>query len=145
MARPKGFLYSDIDRVLKGITTGEIQVVEGDMPYYTPYHIARLLRAVDGLESTEGPSAGAVAAVFKKMEDSGYATFRRLPYAFLEFTDHARNLGVEKVVGEYKEPVKVNVRKHERRERKKAEKARELFHEKNRVPNPADPELLDFL
>ena len=100
--RPRGWLEHDVKQITDKFVTGEI-VLEGkpakdgeeaksETLYLTPHRVARLVKDLDGLE--EAPSTGAVAAVFARWEKLGFALFRLKPYAFLDYTDEAKDKGL---------------------------------------------------
>jgi hypothetical protein len=108
--RPKGWLNDDVKRVCDAVLTGEIEM-EGNKPL-TPYRCAELIKKMDSLDTA--PSIGAVAAVFKRWEQYGYATFQKKPYAFVDYTDKARAIGLQGIKAE---------RAAERKNARAAEKA----------------------
>jgi hypothetical protein len=91
--RNRGYLTMDINDLLKGVMTGEVQITEGTK--LTPSVVAQLLVEIEGLEAEDKPSTGAVTAIFKNMEKVGYATFTKPPYAFEDFTEEGKVMGYE--------------------------------------------------
>lgn len=87
---PRGYLSLDTDLVCQQFSKGEITLEEGK--YMTPYTVGTIL-----VDETDGarkrPSSGAIAGVFSRWEDAGYAEFRREPFAFLDFTAKGKEAG----------------------------------------------------
>lgn len=92
--RPRGWLANDVKRVCDKLITGEIQLPEGQSA--TPHRVAILVKDMEGLD--KAPSTGAVAAVFKRWEDYGFATFKSGPYSFDDYTDQGRTLGLQGLI-----------------------------------------------
>lgn len=92
--RPRGWLAQDVKLVCDKIITGEITLAEGQEA--TPHRVARLVKEMDGLD--KAPSTGAVAAVFKRWEEYGFASFKQGPYAFADYTDEGRNVGLQGMI-----------------------------------------------
>jgi hypothetical protein len=78
--------------------SGEFTIEEGK--FLTPFIVGRLLKEIDVLETA--PSSGAIAAIFNKWKASGYAEFRRNPFAFVDFSEEGRSLGLEGFVAKKK-------------------------------------------
>lgn len=98
--RPRGWLAMDINRVIIMWTTGEAQLKQYAL--MTPYNAAKLLREIDGLDKSDTPSSGAVADVFKKWEEMGYALCAQNPYCFIDYTDLGREIGMAECELRYK-------------------------------------------
>lgn len=92
--RPRGWLAADIKSVCDLYITGELKIKD-DKPL-TPYRCALAVKEVDGLD--EAPSVGAVSAVFKRWDNMGFATFRTDPFAFVEYTEEGKQLGLQRMM-----------------------------------------------
>lgn len=88
--RPRGWLESDVKRLLERVRSGEIATPDGGL---TPHRVAALLAEVEGLDSK--PSTGAVAAIFDRWEKIGAAVFASGPRRFEDFTDAAKAAGID--------------------------------------------------
>jgi hypothetical protein len=109
--RPRGWLAQDVKQVLDKCITGELSLEEGKA--LTPHRVARLVQVMDGLD--KAPSTGAVAAVFKRWEEYGFATFSEKPYAFIDYTDQGRSVGLKGLI-----QARTDVRRAEREAAKAA-------------------------
>lgn len=89
--RPRGWLMEDVKHVCDLWVTGELQIKDG-LPL-TPHRAAVAVKEVDGLETA--PSAGAVAAVFKRWDRLKFATFQKSPFAFTGYTEEGQLLGLK--------------------------------------------------
>lgn len=84
---PRGYLELDVDHICREYIAGKHTLKEGK--FLTPHMVGTLLIAeTDG--ERKRPSSGAIAAVFERWLDLGYAEFRREPFAFIRYT----NLGL---------------------------------------------------
>jgi hypothetical protein len=92
--RPRGWLASDVKQVCDKFITGEIVLPEGKM--LTPHRVASLVKELDNLE--KAPSAGAVSAVFNRWEEYGFVRMNAKPYAFADYTDEGRNVGLNGLI-----------------------------------------------
>lgn len=109
--RPRGWLEHDVKQVCDKFVTGEIKL-EGDPPL-TPHRVSRLVKEFDGLD--EAPSSGAVAAVFDRWEDIGFAIFSKNPRAFTDYTEEGQTRGLAALKAQRTEAKKLE------REKKNAE------------------------
>lgn len=100
--RPRGWLETDIERLLGAIETGEVPITEGQK--LTPHFIAKKLTEVESL--AKEPSTGAVSAVFDRWVKIGAANMAEKPYAFLSFTPAARTEGIAALKAQVKEAKK---------------------------------------
>lgn len=110
--RPRGWLANDVKVICDKFITGEIALEDGQA--LTPHRVARLVKEHDGLD--EAPSTGAVAAVFKRWGDFGFATFSDKPFAFLDYTEEGRSVGLQGMI-----QARSDARKNERAAAKAAE------------------------
>lgn len=99
----------DVKHVCDLWVTGELQIK--DNAPLTPHRAAVAVKEIDGLE--EAPSAGAVAAVFKRWNNLGFATFQSAPFAFTGYTEEGQLLGLKGIQAK---------RKHERLDAKESTK-----------------------
>lgn len=90
--RPRGYLQNDVNNVCREYVAGEFTLAEG--VFLTPYVVGTIIIENNNNE-IKRPSPGAIAAIFKRWQDWGYATFRIEPFAFVDFTDKARALGLQ--------------------------------------------------
>lgn len=97
--RPRGWLNSDINGLMKSVVSGEVQV-DPDAPL-TPSAIANLLVEVEGLDKEDRPSPGAVSAVLARWERVGYAVIEKSPTRFVDFTEAAKEFGYNELEKEF--------------------------------------------
>lgn len=90
--RARGMLEADIKRVCDAYITGQYKVPD-DKPL-TPYRAAQALKDIDGLDPDTVPSSGAVDAVFDRWAEIGFAEFTHKPFAFADYTEDARTVGL---------------------------------------------------
>lgn len=88
--RPRGWLESDVKRITDAYITGELKTETGDL--LTPYRVSQFIKKLESLE--KGPSTGAIAAVFERWKDIGFAEISDKPLAFVDYTDVGRELGL---------------------------------------------------
>ncbi len=88
--RPRGWLATDVKDVCDKFITGEIILPEGKT--LTPHRVAVLVKEQGGLEKP--PSAGAVTAVFKRWQEYKFVVMNEKPFAFSDYTDEGRNVGL---------------------------------------------------
>lgn len=94
---PRGYLELDVDLICQEYERGEHKLPEGK--FLTPHMVGTLLIA-DANGERKRPSSGAIAAVFKRWQDAGYAEFRQNPYAFTGRTMTGKLMGTWKVYRE---------------------------------------------
>lgn len=90
----RGWLQKAIRTLTDNYIRGTVTVPD-DKPL-TPHRAAALL--VDQGLAEEPPSTGAVSAVFKRWQEYGFATFTDKPFAFVGYTDEARDLGFDGIM-----------------------------------------------
>lgn len=83
-----GWLAEAVDRVCAAVMAGDLKPVRS----LTPSTIAKLVQNHCQLDAP--PSAGAVAAVFARWEEYGYARFARDPFRFVGLTPEGEQLGL---------------------------------------------------
>ena len=88
--RPRGWLELDVKSITDRFVTGEITLPEGQ--HMTPHRVAQLVKDLESLD--EPPSSGAVAAVFKRWDELGFAQIGTKPVAFIDYTDEGRSVGL---------------------------------------------------
>lgn len=91
--RPRGWLADDVKAVCDLYVTGELQIAENKT--LTPHRAASAVMKIDGL--SKAPSTGAVQAVFKRWEKIGFAIFARDPFAFIDYSEEGKLLGLRGV------------------------------------------------
>ena len=91
--RPRGWLAADVKNVCDLYITGGLKIKD-DKPL-TPHRCALAVKELDGLDKP--PSTGAVSAVFKRWKELGFATFSDEPYAFVDYTEEGRTLGLKRM------------------------------------------------
>lgn len=89
--KERGFLSGDVYIVCKEFVAGEFTLEEGK--FLTPWVVATIIMEQDGLDKR--PASGAIAAAFHRWEEWGFATFRVEPFAFVDFTEEGRELGLQ--------------------------------------------------
>lgn len=88
--RPRGWLETDVKQVCDKFITGEVALEEGQ--HLTPHRVSRLVKELEGLD--EAPSTGAVAAVFDRWKEIGFAVISDKPVAFVDYTEDGKSLGL---------------------------------------------------
>lgn len=96
--RPRGYLALDVNNVLREFIASGSTLPEGE--FLTPWKVARMIKEDHQID--KAPSSGAVDAVFKRWDKIGYASFRQVPFAFLDFTSRGQELGFEGFMREVK-------------------------------------------
>jgi hypothetical protein len=92
-------LQGDIKRVTDAYVMGDPELMARlDGKALTPSRIATEVQRLRGSEKP--PSTGAVAAAFKRWEEYGFATFQPKPYAFADYTDQGRSIGLKGILAE---------------------------------------------
>lgn len=89
--RPRGWLEEAVKRLTDAYVTGDFKM-ENEKHKLTPHRVARIVRDREGLDFI--PSTGAVSAVFLRWQDMEFATFEQDPFAFVDYTDLAREKGL---------------------------------------------------
>jgi len=89
--RPRGWLESDIEKLIKAIQSGEVTIDPVGAPL-TPHLLSKTLTNVEGL--AKAPSTGAVSAVLDRWVNVGAAETSSRPYAFVDFTPQAKEHGI---------------------------------------------------
>lgn len=92
-AKPRGHLAADVLAICKAYTAGKVKI-EGDKPL-TPHRVAKLVAERTG---GEAPSTGAVAAVFDRWAEYGFALFLDKPKAFKKFSAKGEKEGLEGII-----------------------------------------------
>jgi hypothetical protein len=94
-------LQGDMKRVTDQFVQGNAELLARlDGKPLTPSRVAAEVQLLRGSE--KAPSTGAVAAAFKRWEDYGFATFGSKPYAFADYTDRGRSIGLKGILNERK-------------------------------------------
>lgn len=87
--RQRGGLELEVKSVTDSFATGNFKLPEGQL--LTPHRIATAIASTQGVEK---PSVGAVAGVVRRWSEVGYATVNDKPFAFLDYTEDARTIGL---------------------------------------------------
>ncbi len=88
--RGRGLLEADVKQITDAYVTGEFEVPSGKP--LTAYRIATAIKERDSLD--ELPTVGGVVYVLERWERIGFATFTRAPFAFEDYTEDGRTLGL---------------------------------------------------
>ena len=88
--RPRGWLETDVKRILDEVVEGKRDVPEDQE--LTPHYLAKLVQAHEKAEAP--PSTGAVSAVLLRWHDIGFAKLQRKPLRFNGYTKAAETKGL---------------------------------------------------
>lgn len=91
--KPRGHLAADVLTICKAYSNGKLKV-EGDKPL-TPHRVAKLVAERTG---GDAPSTGAVAAVFDRWAEYGFALFSDAPKAFKKLTAKGEKDGLDGII-----------------------------------------------
>lgn len=108
---PKGYLALDVYNICKQFSAGELTMEEGK--YVTPYYVSKIIME-DNDGRSKKPSTGAISAVFRRWEEWGFAVFRKTPFAFTDFTEKGKELGLDGINRERAEINKMERARHAR-------------------------------
>lgn len=136
--RGRGQLEADVKQITDAYVMGEFKTFD-DRPL-SAYRIATAIKERDGL--AELPSVGGIVYVLDRWERIGFATFTRNPFAFEDYTEDGRVLGLA-ALGQRD--------RDERRRRRAAAKEAEAEAEAEREPEgefapeatPLTPEVIE--
>lgn len=92
----KGHLQKDVKKITDKFTEGTLVIPDGKP--LTPHRIAKLVQDMN--KASEPPSTGAVTAVLKRWEESGFATMNPKPFSFKKYTPKGIKLGISGIMEE---------------------------------------------
>lgn len=98
--RPRTNLEAEVKRITDASVTGEIGDYFGNEPI-TPHRIANAIYEKSDRDSK--PSTGAVTEVLKRWRDVGFITVTEKPFAFEDYTEQGRTLGLNALKAQAKE------------------------------------------
>lgn len=86
--KQRGDLESEVKAVTDAFVTGSLVLADGE--FLTPHRIGKEIAGESGAK----PSTGAIQSAIKRWQDCGFATVNEKPYAFVDYTDEGRELGL---------------------------------------------------